>query len=55
MKKRGGYAGNLEHQIRLRIPSDMFLMLMEISDKTQMTLSKVMRDVLMLGLRNYRS
>jgi hypothetical protein len=55
MKRRGGYAGNLDYQIRLRIPSDMFNLLMDISDKAQVTFSKVMRDVLRLGLTNYPS
>ena len=55
MKKRGGYTMDLRRQVRLRIPEEMYHSLMQISDKMQVTLSKVMREFLRAALRTYHS
>ena len=51
MKKRGGYACNLNCQVRIRIPSHLYNSLMEISEKRQTSLSKLIRELLNHGMK----
>jgi predicted DNA-binding protein len=51
MKKRGGYAGNLAHQIKVRVSSDMYGRLQRLSEVKQITIARVIRNFISSGLR----
>jgi len=51
-KRRGGYAMNLTHQVRLRISEEMFNSLVGISNEAHTTVSKIMRELLRVALRS---
>jgi predicted transcriptional regulator len=44
MKKRGGYAGNLEKQIKVRISLDTYDKLQRLSEEKDQTVPRVLRD-----------
>ena len=50
-KRRGGYAMNLTHQVRLRISEEMFNSFVDISNKTHTTVSKIMRELLRVAMK----
>ena len=50
-KRRGGYAMNLTHQVRLRISEEMFNSFVDISNKTHTTVSKIMRELLRVTMK----
>ncbi|MGO9118653.1 MAG: hypothetical protein ACLQPD_13735 [Desulfomonilaceae bacterium] len=51
MKKRGGYSGDLEHQIKVRVSSDMYDKLQRLSEVKEITIARVIRTFISSGLR----
>jgi hypothetical protein len=50
MKKRGGYAGNLERQIKVRVSPDMYNELQQLSEVKETTIARVIRNFISSGL-----
>lgn len=46
MKKRGGYAGNLSRQIKVRVSEDMYHNINRMSEDRHLTVAGVIRQLL---------
>lgn len=55
MKRRGGYAGDLERQIKVRISQDTYVKLQQLSELTDQTLARIVRGFIRAGLGSKKS
>jgi predicted DNA-binding protein len=55
MKKRGGYSGNLTHQIKVRVSPQVFKMLQDLSARRDITLAYIIREFIFNGLAALRT
>lgn len=50
MKRRGGYPGNLERQIKVRISQETYAKLQRLSEVEEKTLARIVRNFIYVGL-----
>lgn len=55
MKKRGGYPGDLNRQIKVRISQQTYVKLQRLSELTDQTLARIVRGFIRVGLENKKS
>jgi predicted DNA-binding protein len=55
MKKRGGYAGNLECQVKVRISRDTYEKLQRLSGVEDKTIARVIRSFITAGLEERKT
>jgi len=55
MRKRGGYSGNLTHQIKVRVSPPVFKMLQDLSARRDITLAYIIREFIFNGLAALRT
>ncbi len=54
MRKRGGYALNLVHQIKVRVSPKVFNTLQDLAERREATLSLIVRELISKGLAALR-
>lgn len=52
LKKRGGYAGNLEKQIKVRVARETYERLQRLAEETDRTVARVVRGLISAGLES---
>jgi predicted DNA-binding protein len=55
MKKRGGYPGNLERQIKVRVSRETHDKLQRLSEAEDKTIAKVIRSFISAGLEGEKT
>ncbi len=46
MRKRGGYSGNLRHQIKVRVSDEMYIEIDNLSEERQLSVAGTIREIL---------
>lgn len=52
MKRRGGYPGDLNRQVKIRISQETYVKLQQLSELTDQTLARIVRGFIRAGLEN---
>ena len=55
MRKRGGYAGNLQRQVKVRISQDTYGKLLRIAEVEEKTLARIVRNFIHVGLKDLKA
>lgn len=55
MKRRGGYRGDLIHQVKVRVSPDILAKLQDLSEQKDRTLAFIVREFIYEGLAALKS
>ena len=54
-KRRGGYCGMKVHELKFRATTEMFEQIQELSDRRQMAMATVIRDLITIALEEHNA